>query len=99
MRERQGSQTGTEFLRTRGLPQVRQSPGNRVVTRSSAKERKSAAANNGGLFRARLSGDPALETGGVPGETWSVLSFRLSLKMHLNHSGLQAAPAAPMTAV
>jgi hypothetical protein len=36
---------------------------------------------------------------GAPGNLWSVLSFRLALKMHLGHTALQAAWAAPMVEV
>jgi hypothetical protein len=70
-----------------------------VVTRSSATERSRAEVevkNSRGRNEGR-----GLPGGGIlrPGETWSALSFRLSLKMHLTHSALQATWVASIAAV
>ena len=77
---------------------MRQSAGKRVVMRSSVAPLKKAQAARKRLLRgnwaARIGESPPF--GSAPGETWSVLSFRLSLKMHLTRSELQAAWAAPM---
>ncbi len=82
---------------------MRQSEGNAVVTRSSKTERNAAFARAANpcskRIPARPSSGPALKPGGAPGETWSVLSFRHSLKMHLACTALQAAWAAPMVRV
>jgi hypothetical protein len=86
-----------------GPLQTRQSEGNAVVTRSSKTERSAELAQPATLFlgriRTRPSSDPAPGFGGAPGKSWSVLSFRLTLKMHLAHTALQAAWAAPMAEV
>ena len=84
---RQRSQMGRTVERSRGRLQTRQSEGNAVVTKSSRTERNAALVRPANPCSRRIPARPssglALEPGGAPGKPWSVLSFRLTLKMHL----------------
>lgn len=88
---RHTSQIGSSVARASGPPQTRQSEGNTVATRSSTIEESDwtvrSVRTRSRLKRARPESNPAPKTGGAPGEAWSVLSFRLSLKMHLAQVG------------
>ena len=80
-------QMGRTVERSRGRLQTRQSEGNAVATKSSRTERNAALVRPANPCSRRIPARPssgvALEPCGAPGKTWSVLSFRLTLKMHL----------------
>src|SRR5438105_15662289 len=100
---RQLSQTGRRVDRSKGVLQIRQSDGKAVVTRSSRRERNAELARPEIRHSEPLCtwpvSDPARLPGGEPVTTWSVLSFRLSLKMHLTERRTRPARAGPMPAV
>lgn len=82
---------------------MRQSDGNAVVTTSSRRDRSAELARSdirhSGPFRTWPVSDPARPPGGAPVTTWSVLSFRLSLKMHLADWRTRPSRTAPANSI